>query len=120
MTAKQSERARHTHRLGSADGETSQKSETKRASEGCSRPGEHGGETSQDSKTKRACGTPTSWRARKEEQVRIVEQSEQVRHTHCLEYTREGQVRRRGKSKRRALTIFRAERETIEDSDTSE
>jgi len=85
-TQKQTEKARGTHILESAEGETSQDTETNRASKGHSPTGECRGRDKSGHRNKLSKqGALTFWRVQRERQVRTQKQTEQARGTHILE-----------------------------------
>src|SRR6267142_1339333 len=85
-TWKESERARGTHSLESADGRTSQDMEGIRASKGHSRPGKHRRmDKSGHRRNTSERGALTNWRVQTDRQVRTRKESEQARGTHFLE-----------------------------------
>src|SRR6267142_2058357 len=85
-TQKQSNRARGTHFLESADGRTSQDTETIRPSEGHSPPGERRGtDKSGHGNNPTERGALTSWRAQTDGKVRTRKESDRARGTHQLE-----------------------------------
>src|SRR6266850_2159102 len=90
-TQKQTEQARGTHILESAEGETSQDTETNRASKGHSQTGECRGRDKSGHRYKPSKqGGLTNWRSQRERQVRTQKQTEQARGTHHLEIAKGG------------------------------
>jgi hypothetical protein len=117
-TEKQSERARGTHFLEIASGGTSQITETIRASEGHSRPGEHGEKTSQDMETILASEehSQAGQRIRRDRTGHRKNLSERVCQWHsptgnCIGRDKSGHGRGTNHSKREALTDWRTHRE---------
>ena len=85
-TRKESDQARHTHRLEMAEGGTSQDMERKQPSKAHSLPGDgRGRDKSGQGKKVTKQGTLTSWRWQREGQVRTRKESDQARCTHKLE-----------------------------------
>src|SRR6267142_2391385 len=85
-TQKESDRARGTHFLESADGRTSQDMERIQPSKGHSLPGEHRQtDKSGHGKNRTEQGALTDWRAQTDRQVRTREESNRARGTHRLE-----------------------------------
>src|SRR6267142_726512 len=85
-TWKESDRARGTHQLESADRQTSQDTERIRPSEGHSHPGERRWtDKSGHGKNLTERGALTNWRAQTDGQVRTRKESDRARGTHRLE-----------------------------------
>jgi hypothetical protein len=90
-TPKESERARDTHMLVSAEVQGSTMKQGIRESEGHSRSGEHKGRDKlgrQAEKKTRKQGPLTDWRTQRHGQVSIVKESERTTVTHKLESER--------------------------------
>src|SRR6266850_2131499 len=85
-TWKESDQARGTHRLESADGQTSQDTERIRPSKGHSQTGERRWmDKSGHGKNPTERGALTPWRAQTDRQVRTWKESNRARGTHKLE-----------------------------------
>jgi len=89
-TRKESDQARHTHFLETAEGGTSQDTETKQPSKVHSQTGDgRGRDKSGHGNKATKQGALTDWRRQREGQVRTRKERNQARHTHFLE-TAEG------------------------------
>jgi hypothetical protein len=90
-TRKETERARGTHQLGTAEGVTCQDTKTNRPSEGHSRPEDgRGSDLSGHGKEQTKRGALTPWRRQREKLVRTQKETERARGTHFLEMAEGG------------------------------
>src|SRR5947208_2050200 len=86
MTQKETNRARHTHVLETAEGGTCQDTERNRPSEVHSRTGDgRGRDLSGHTKKPTERGSLTSWRWQREGLVRTRKETDRASHTHHLE-----------------------------------
>ena len=93
---KETDQARHTHKLKTAEGGTCQDMERNRSSKAHSRSGDsRGRDLSGHGKKPTKQGTLTNWRQQREEPVKTQKETDQVRHTNQLETARDRLVRTR-------------------------
>src|SRR5947208_2050197 len=86
MTQKETDRARHTHVLETAEGGTCHDTERNQPSEAYSRPGDsRGRDLSGHRKKPTERGTLTYWRRQREGLVRTHKETDRARLTHVLE-----------------------------------
>ena len=85
-TLKETNRARHTHYLETAEGGTCHDTATNRASKAHSRPGDgRGRDLSGHGRKPTEQGALTTWRQQREGHVRARKETDRARHTHFLE-----------------------------------